>query len=140
MGNLQFMMIASPDKHKDFINKINEWKYSIEGKYARGEQSPVVSEIKPYDVRIPDEIEARFVRDLGVRSLNARLNPAVKSRKAQFFQTLYRLFLKLTPWKTMEPAEGKKEYMLEPWYYVIPIGKLPRNKMQVETGGKREVL
>lgn len=141
MSNIQFAMIAPPDKHKELTSEINNWKYEVQGKYFKGKQSPYISEIKFYDVRIPEQIEKEFVRDLGFISLDHGGNKAIKSWKTKLFMKLYKWFLKLlTPYQPLEAAKGERKYNMTGWKYCIPLGKIPRNKMPVETGENREVL
>lgn len=139
MANIQFIMVGPPDKHKDFINEINKWKYEMEGNRFKGQQSPVVSEVKMYDVRVPDEIAAQFARDLGLRTnLNSG---AVTSKKVRFFNKLFNFIRKrFSPYDEIEVAEGPKKYSLPSWYYCFTLGKIKRNKMKVEIGEDREVL
>jgi len=139
MSNIIFGMLASPDKHEDFIKDINSWKYEIEGTHAKGVQAPYVSEIKFYDIRIPDEIKDRFLTDFEYNHHQGRgVTESWKFKTIMFF---YKMFLKVfTPFRAVEYKETEKKYTLGQWYYVIPVGELRRKSVPVRGAKAREVL
>lgn len=143
MSNIHVIINAPPDKHRDIVAKINTWKYPISGKHFRGRQSPYISEIKSYEIRIPDEIEAEFVRDFDIVNpedfMAGQAGHAAPIR-FKILQWLFKQMRKLTPYKPVVAAKGEKKYKMVPWYYAVAIGKLKRQPVKTEVGTEREVL
>lgn len=140
MGNIQFFYMASPDKHEELVREINSWEYEIEGKLAKGKVSPYISEIKFYDVRIPEELEKEFVRDLGMQDMKSAGGTA-KGLKLTIFKHLVKLIYLFTPYRPVpNPAEGKAKYPSFGWHYAFGVGKIKRKKVKVKGGKYREVL
>jgi hypothetical protein len=142
MPNIHFAMLASPDKHAEFIKNVNKWKYDIEGKKAKGKQSPYVSEMKFYEVRVPEELEAQFVRDMelyrGWENFGGSHNWTIKT----LFK-IYEFVLWFTPWRKLNASKkyDKKEFDLGPgWHYTVALGAIKRPKRKVRDGTPREIL
>lgn len=140
IANLIFGLLASPGTHRHLIKDVNKWKYDIEGRHFKGKQAPFISELKFYEVRIPDEIKGDFIRDLGLSQFGMG---TTESLKVRLFMKLYRIALKLfTPFSPFKASGGKNQYSIGKgtWHYVLPVGELKRKKMEVNGGPKREVL
>lgn len=140
MSNIQFAVIASPGTHKDLCKKINAWKYKVEGKHFTGYKAPYITEIKLYDIRVPEEIEERVCRDLGLYDFGEHSGGAVATWHYRLLGKVFKFVRRFTPWKPITRAEGPNEYSLGTWFYTMSLGKLKRQKMKCLTGTKREVM
>lgn len=142
MGNLHFAVLATPDKHEDIKREINNWKYQVEGEVAKGEMAPAIAELKLYEVRIPDKIEAEFVRDMRLVQNHRRFG-TTNSPLMTFVYMIFRFVMMFTPYRKMDESkmqEKPKYSFAGTWHYAFPIGKLKRKKMKVKFGKDREVL
>jgi hypothetical protein len=140
MGNIIFGMLATPNTHKKFVKEINNFKYDIEGKSFKGTQAPYISELKFYDIRVPEEIESEVIRDLRLWQFNSGTTSSFKFKVVMFF---YRMFIKIcTPFKPIREVKGKTKYNLDQhcWNYILPVGILKRKKMKTAKNNYREVL
>ena len=143
MPSIHFGLLAAPDKHEQIIKDINKWKYDIEGEVAKGKQSPVIHELKFYEVRVPPELEADFVRDMGLKMTLGTLGTARHSWAMRLLYGLYRAVLFFSPYKPVDESkitEPKKYSFTGTWHYPIPLGKLRRAPVKVKCGKDREVL
>lgn len=64
MTHLVVGMYAAPDAHEEFMKEINLWRYKTEGKHSKGTSAPYVSELKLYDIRLPEDIVDKFLNDI----------------------------------------------------------------------------
>ena len=135
-----FGVMASPGTHRQLVKQINKWEYEIEGKYFKGKQAPYISEIKFYDIRIPEEIKNEVIRDLHLHGTGQGVCSSWKFNLAMW---AYKKFLSwFTPFKPIPVVGGKPKYKIlqGTWNYILPIGMLKRKKMEVQGGDSREVL
>lgn len=142
MPNLIFSVLASPEKHKQIVKEINAWKYKVEGEKFVGEQSPAIHEFKMYEVRVPEQIEAEFVRDFGLYTHYGHIG-TVQSPAMRFLYMLWRVVRFFSPFKPLDESKKDEEHKYGfpgTWHYAHPIGKLKRKKMKVKCGEDREVL
>jgi len=141
MGNIIFGMLATPNTHKKFIKDINSFKYDIEGEKFKGTQAPFVSELKFYDIRIPEEIEHEVIRDL--RLFGNIYGHTCDNWKYKITMWLYKTIIRLfTPFKPIKPVSGEPKFQFDKycWKYILPVGILKRKKMKVQIGKDREIL
>ena len=142
MPNIIFSVLASPDKHAQIVKEINGWKYEIEGEQFKGEQAPAIHEFKMYEVRVPEEIEAHFVRDFNLHMGYEHIGVA-RSPLMRLAYGLWKAFLFFTPFKKLDSGQFKKKHQYGfpgTWHYAFPLGKLKRKPMKVKFGKDREVL
>ena len=141
MGNLYILIEGTPHKHEDFVKEVNAWKYDIEGNVAKGKQSPFISEVRLYDIRLPEQLESKFVRDLGIiDTSHKKVGNTVTSWKLRLGFKIYNFLMKFTPFHQVKPSEGEKQFSLSPWWYALCIGGLKRKKMKVTVNNNhREV-
>lgn len=135
-----FGMMATPNTHKKFIKKINSFRYDIEGETFKGKQAPFISEIKFYDIRIPEELEDEVIRDLNLGSFSMGTTTCLSFKIVMF---IYRMFIKFfTPFRPIKEVKGDPKFSLDKysWKYIIPIGILKRRKMKTKMCKDREVL
>jgi hypothetical protein len=142
MPNIIFSVLASPDKHEQIAKDINGWKYDIEGEQFKGQQAPAIHEFKLYEVRVPPEIEADFVRDfhlyMGYDKIGTVQSPAMR-----FLYGIWEALRFVSPFKKLDESkigEKKKYDFTGTWHYAFAVGKLNRTKMKVKFGKDREVL
>jgi hypothetical protein len=141
MGNIHFMLLSPPDKHRELVGKINKWKYDIDGKHFKGKQSPYIAELRFYEVRLPEQLEPQFIRDLGLVDLLKNQGGQTRNWQYKLLDRILRILRHFTPYKPLpEPAKGEKQYQLPQWYYAIAFGKMRRAPVEIKTGGKREAL
>lgn len=150
MAHLEIAVVAPPDGHEDILREINEWRYEVEGPLLKGHVRPFVSEIKFYDVRIPKEAEARFVRDFEIRSeawgLGLEKHKQTHDKKMMrhgfgLYHWAMKFIRRFTPFKASVPADGPKQYTAKGWHYAILLGRIEDDQCEVSlTGNKREVL
>lgn len=140
-SNYHFGVLASPHKHEELITEVNGWKYPVEGRIFKGEQSPFISELRYYDIRIPDAIEEDVLRDLRINSID-KIAGVSKSWRFRLLSWLQRTVLFFTPFKPMPKYELKppKYKPQGGWHYAMGIGKIKRKPVAVKTGGRRGVL
>jgi hypothetical protein len=142
MGNIIVSVLAAPDKHEQILKEVNTWKYEIEGEVAKGKISPVINEVRTYEVRIPDEIEGEFVRDFCMRD-HSNMFGTTNSLRTKLLYWLYKFVMRFTPFKKVDfslVGTTPKYGFPGTWHYAVPIGKLKRKKMEVKFGEDREVL
>jgi hypothetical protein len=142
MAHLEIALLASPDRHEEFIRQINSWEYPCEGKQRKGTIRPFVSEIKFYDIRIPEELAPLFLRDLDVNTLTGKIT--YKDFKTQGLGIVQRI-INAARWvlriKTMEKAPGERLHKLPDWYYAFLLAKLDDPKQDIVTSkDQREIL
>lgn len=139
MGNIHFMVMGPPDKHRDIVRDINKWKYEIEGKHFKGKQAPAIAEMRFYEVRLPEELEDKFCRDFSMNHISDFSYGSAKSFKTKVFNAIIRFMLIFTPYRKTKRAEGRQQFSLPAWYYAVSLGKMKRNKVSTN-GNDREVL
>ncbi len=136
--HLEFIVYATPKEHEDFVRRVGNWKYPVEGKLRKGNIKPVISEIKTYDVRINKEVAPRFLRDLDARSLESLVYHN-KSIKIKFIRMFIKLFRKFSPFKKMESASLPKENKFhDGWRYTFFVGAIEDSKTKSASGEDRE--
>jgi len=144
MVHLELVGYAPPGVHQEFIKKINDMKYECEGENRKGEFAPFVSEVKYYDIRIPDDIKEEFLRDINARPLTSpfgTLKRVHKGWRKYIYRFLYWLVEKINPLKQPKPAEGKQKYKLGSWHNFYCLGEFTDDSNKnVLTGEEREVL
>lgn len=134
------MVLGPPDKHKDIVREINKWQYDIEGSKFKGKQAPAIHEIRFYEVRLPEELEEKFSRDMALNNIYDFNFGTAKSFKTKVFRFLAKVFLKFTPYSPIKKAPGKQQYAIQAWHYALAFGKIKRNKINTKGGKEREVL
>jgi hypothetical protein len=137
-------LYAPPEVHEKFMKDVNHWRYKAEGKFRKGDIAPFVSEIKMYDVRLPEEIIPQFVRDIEGRapeSLIEYFQNTPSNNNKGMLKRVISFFLKFNPLKKVEKASGPQKYKLDSWSYAFVFGKMDDHlETNVLTGEKREVL
>lgn len=143
MAHLTILGYCPPDVHEEFITEVNHWRYKAEGKYRKGTISPFVSELKFYDVRIPEELIPEFLRDLGAQTPEnlathfTRVNP----KRKFIIKLLLWIYKKLTPFKEPKIDTGNLKYKLGSWHNFYVFGQIKDDiGTNILTGEKREVL
>ena len=143
MSNFHFGVLASPGKHEELKREINQWQYEIEGDNFKGKTMPYISELRFYEVRIPEQVEEQFVKDMPLSFPYHRLG-VTKSWKMKLFFNMYRWFVKyLTPYEYIEePKHLERKYKFSfDWYYILPLGKLKRKPIKSKiTGKERDIM
>ena len=142
--HLHLINYGSPEKHRKFEEELNLWRYEVEGPLRRGHIAPFISEVKFYDVRIPEEIAPMFLRDLNTNTLTSRkydVQAIAKTMKGTWMTTLVKIFRFFTPWKDVKKLPGSQAFKLTPWYYSFLLGGL-KDPMHISymNDEKREVL
>lgn len=143
MPNIHFAVVAAPDKHREIVSKINNWKYDVEGKLFKGKCSPYITEMRMYDVRLPAEIEERFCRDfnlVNIEDYNAGAAQHGAPWKWKILKFFFRIARITTPYQKISIANGDHQYTIVPWYYAVCFGKLRRAPVKTELGSEREVM
>jgi hypothetical protein len=142
MPNIIFSVLASPDKHKQIVKDINSWKYDIEGEQFKGKQAPAIHEFKMYEVRVPPEIEADFVRDFNLHLGYGQVGVA-KSLPMRILYGCFEILRFFSPFKALDTSKKGEEHKYSfagTWHYAFPLGKLKRKPMKVKFGKDRDVL
>lgn len=62
------MVEAPHDQHKRLVNYIHSKKYPMKGKFRDGYCTPMVSEIRFYDIRLKEKVEKEFLQDMQANS------------------------------------------------------------------------
>lgn len=146
MAHLELVIQAPPDVHEDFIREVNKWEYEAEGEHRTGVVRPFVSEIKGYDVRIPEEFAAQFLRDIQAKGIQAKRKENVETRGAAIGGNIVSKGIKwirrFTGLKEVKGVEEKdqKHKLDRSWHYAFFVGKMDDDVRKIETGGKREIL
>jgi hypothetical protein len=140
LSNIHFSVLASPDTHKEIVTKINTWKYDLEGKEFKGKKSPYILELRTYEVRLPDELEGKFCRDIGMTDLLDTLGGDTRNWKYKVLNNIAKFLRMFTPYKKIEKAEGSQQFSIQPFHYTLGIGKLKRKKIKNQLGTERVVL
>lgn len=122
MMHVRLLVEATPEKHKEFVNTVENLQYSAEGEFRTGFVSPQISEIKLYDVRILEEHAQKFLKNVGAMSLNRKHKGNSKFHKINIFNFFVRIIMKLFGMKQIEPDlnEAKK---VKGWQYVVNLGE-----------------
>ena len=142
MPNIIFSVLASPEKHKQIVKEVNAWKYKVEGEKFVGEQAPAIHEFKMYEVRVPEQIEAEFVRDFGLYTHYGHIGTA-QSPLMRLFYGIWSLIRFVSPFKKLDTSKMYEEHKYGfpgTWHYAFALGKFKRKKMKVKFGKDREVL
>ncbi|MFW6225855.1 MAG: hypothetical protein ACOC1K_05375 [Nanoarchaeota archaeon] len=135
--HLEILTYGTPEQHKRIVKDINSWKYKIEGKTFSGEMSPFISEIKLYDIRVPEQIAGQVLRDLNVTDFRL---PTNLNWKSKLFRLLIRFCLKVLGNKNIEKPKDKM-YGLDGWFYCFSLGNYKDNIVkEPHTKEKKEIL
>lgn len=142
MAHLHIIGYMPPDKHEQFMSEVNNWEYKAEGKHRVGTISPFVSEIKAYDIRIPEELIPEFLRDISAQEIDGVIDRLNQLHSHPVLKMILKLYKKFNFYKKVTKATGPKQYNLGiGWSNFYCIGKLDDdfgiNKL---TGEKREIL
>lgn len=127
MAHLLLLAYGPPEQHEKFRKLINKKKYMLKNKNRRGWYRPFASEIKLWNIHLPEEIIDDFVSDLSPR-------PGKNEKKhLGIFDKALRLFHKITPLKKVEEEKSKNPEIkndLNGWYYTRVLGMLkdPRDE------------
>ena len=145
MAHLILGMYAPPDVHEDFVTKVNNWRYEVEGKHRKGKMTPYISELKMYDVRIPESMIERFLRDMRVSSLESlqRHIATTQKGKGKLIGLFFRFFMKFNFLKQIPvPPKSERKYSLgKIWCNSYLVGKIDDDLCKnVFTKEEREVL
>lgn len=132
--HIEMIIHAPPEKHKEIIQKLNDWKYPVEGKARKGYNRPLVSELRVYDIRIKEEVAGRFLRDM--KAITFDKNEVFLTEEKLFqgigvLNFFIRMFRRFTPFKSVKLAEGEREFSIPKWYncYFIGAVKDPKQKI-----------
>lgn len=135
--HLEILSYGSHEQHKKLVTEINNWKYKVEGDEFMGEMSPFISEIKFYDIRIPEQIAGQVLRDLNVTDFRMPINLNWKSK---LIRKLISFCLKCLGNKEINVPKDKM-YGLDGWFYSFSLGNYKDNQVIEQfTGKKKEIL
>ena len=138
--HIEILIHASPEKHKRFTEEINNWKYPVQEKIRNGFHAPFISEWKVYDIRVPEIIAGRFIRDLKARF--TQKNDENKEKQSQGTNIIYfliKIARKIMGLETVKMAEGPTEFKLTDWYNAYLIGS-KKDPIQNNYFREKEVL
>jgi len=144
MSHVEILCYGTPDVHEKFIREINNFKYEHKGPLRKGKIAPTISEVRLYDVRIPEEHVSQFVKDIGA-IMPENINKRYKDMGLNRWSWISKLFRIFTPLKKVVPAE-KQLYSFpqgktKGWFYVFCLGKIKDTHMKDEvTKEMKEVL
>ena len=118
--HVHLVCYGSSQKHEKFIKDVSKWEYPIEGNFRKGTCSPVISEVKFYDVRIMKEAGPQFLTDMNAFTLDSSLTPNKKHKTFQRYAIRFIIWIldKLTGSHRVHRVE-KPLHQLEPWFYVF---------------------
>lgn len=124
-------------QHDKLVEEINNWKYEFEGENFVGYYAPFISEIKIYDIRIPEQLAPQLLRDLNINKFEMPSRKGIISKLATF---LFKFIPKLIGSKTIEPAKEKK-YGLQDWFYTFNLANFKDEFQEISiVKGEKEVL
>lgn len=143
MSHIIFATYAHKGTHEKLVSEINNWRYEFKGEQRIGTAAPLISEIKFYDVRLPEQCVPEFMRDMSFRMNGEKhiINqPQVKFLR--FINFCMKTVRRIIGLKTVEKAPLPKKYQLNAsWYSNFLIGVMD-DDVQIDemTGKKKEVL
>jgi len=143
MAHLIIGLYAPPDIHEKFMSDVNNWRYEVEGRFRAGRVAPFVSELKMYDIRLPEDIIPPFLRDMKSSTPEGLFEhiAAFQSGKGKVLKFLFNMFKKYNPLKPAEKADGPSQHNLGSWSNAYVIGKVDDDGTKSMFDGKmREVL
>lgn len=143
MAHLHLILYAPPNVHKDFMTKVNQWRYEVEGKHRKGMMAPFVSEVKFYDVRLPEDMIGRFARDLHISNVPDLLHniSRLHGKKKWMFKLASWIFNKINFYNPVTMAKGEREHNLGSHNNFFCLGNLTDDiNSNIVTGERREVL
>jgi hypothetical protein len=144
MTHLIMAMYASPDSQEEFMRKINQWRYEVEGKYRKGKVAPYVSELKFYDIRIPEDCVDRFLNDTRAQTiddLSGQMQYIQKNKIKKLMFWIFKRIIKKLGLEVKKPERTDKIFGLKFWHNFYCLAKLKDDECSnILTGEKREVL
>jgi len=140
MAHVIFGMYAHKATHDKLLSEINNWRYQHVGDARVGASAPLISEVKLYDVRIPEELVPLFLRD--VEMIIGNDGSATKHFFTRWLMRSTSLMRKVLGFKNIKPAKGPQQYDLKSsWHRAFLIGVMKDDICKDDiTGNKREVL
>jgi hypothetical protein len=143
MAHLELLTYGTPSQHENFIRKINTFKYPYKGRTRQGKIAPTVSEIKLYDIRIPEEHVAQFTRDINAMMPEPPFGPREKKMGLGLWKIFNWFLRKFTPLKKVVPEKNQMYRFPDDntWFYVFCLGKITDTQQKdMMTGKTKEVL
>jgi hypothetical protein len=142
MAHVIFAFYGHQGAHEKLVSEINNWRYDVISNRV-GQTAPLISEIKFYDVRIPEGVVPDFLRDM---KMNFVGEPVVSKQPQRIpkkiVSALLTIMRKLCGFKNVKPAPGPQRYALKTsWFQAFLIGVM-KDDEQIDTlsGIKKEVL
>lgn len=138
MAHVIFAAYGHKSAHESIVKDINNWRYKLETEKRVGFSAPIVSEIKFYDVRIPKENVAEFMRDM-----QFQFNDDTKKHKTLSVAHLcLKMARRVFGLKTVAQHAGPPSYHLKTgWCYNFLVGVLDDDVVEDSlTKQKKEML